>query len=277
MTSNPLASSWAKLSRAKDHADALDFQLAEATDSDKHPLTFDRQFEPETVIKIDGKMVVHVVFSIATIPTFTSDHAVLLGDALHNFRSALDHLAWALVKRGRAKLNAKTAKTIAFPMVKVGTNYRSLSESRYLPGVDSKLLTKIERYQPYRRTSVGRTMRTLGNLSDTDKHRFLIPSFTVEGSGSHAIEVQGCEGVGPIIWHMRPDVTPTGQRRVHRLKPGAKFVEQSVSFHSEFEVDVKGAMTVVPILSGTWDYVVFELERIGATCTEILSEFEVLL
>jgi hypothetical protein len=185
--------------------------MADPLASSWNPVTFKTEYEPKPgplttyergfALKFAAKLGVDIpppdtltreraIIRIATLPEFTFEHSVLLGEALNGCRASLDYLAWVLVKRQKAKLTAAQEGQIAFPVVRKRKDFFSSCHNRNLRGVpDKPFLTLFERYQPYKRTPVGRTMRALWNLSDIDKHRFVIPiltPFEVEVSNSNS-------------------------------------------------------------------------------------------
>ncbi len=274
--SKPLASAWYKLDWAKEHADTLARQLDEATNEYNHPVTFNRQSKPETTIKIPGKEVTRFIYTVATMPSITPSHMLLLGDALQGFRSSLDHLAWVLVKRRGRRLSAKDKRLVQFPMATSRIKFWASVSGKTLPGVPRKpFLTEVERFQPYRRSPIGGTMRALRDLSNTDKHRFILPAILplTSGSGLHA-EVVGpksCQQIGRVNWHV------FGLPPFPALKPGAKVAEIVVADTPNCEVHMDGTLRVVPVLRGTGRTVKDQLNIFSATCTEILSKFEAFL
>jgi len=64
---------------------------------------------------------------------------------------------------------------VYFPMASSRKSYRNGVGNR-IPGTTSKQRDFIERYQPYHRSPRGRAMRTLHVLSNTDKHRIIVPT-----------------------------------------------------------------------------------------------------
>lgn len=270
---NPLASSWAKLDRAKQHADLLQIALAEATDPQQHEITFDGKFELQPGIRVEGKTVKLVRVRIVALPELTDEHSLLLGETLQGFRDSLDHMAWTLVKRkGHRRLTVRKAERVAFPMArKRRIFWKDLVKSN-LPGVPKDpFLTLIERYQPYRRSSIGRGMRALRNLSNTDKHRFVIPLLMPLASADLTLKLEGGEPVGPAMY------------RLHRgmgLKAGTEVIRATVATIPgvECSVTVYGKLQAYPVMpERTHTEVRLALKALGQICTRVLTEVEPLL
>jgi hypothetical protein len=108
--------------------------------------------------------------------------SVIVGDVLHNLRSALDHLAWELVKRAGGKPGRHTY----FPICDTEkwwlqeTVHRRRAEDRKSPlaGVEpsSAIWRFIQAVQPYKGAAYANSLNALRVLSNADKHRQLLIS-----------------------------------------------------------------------------------------------------
>jgi hypothetical protein len=167
MAVDPLASAWAKFNWANHHMKAVDAALSRALDTDKHPVSVNTEIEGNA----DGAI---ATLRIASLPRIRADCGLTLGDVAHNFRSALDHLAWALVKLGSDPQPAEPNQ-VYFPMAPSYKRWQAKID-KWLPGVPEPYRTVIRRYQPYRRGDRAKAIRWLQRLSNTDKHRVLLPT-----------------------------------------------------------------------------------------------------
>lgn len=117
---------------------------------------------------------------------------VTVGDIAHNARSALDHLAWELVKLNRGKPGQHTGFPIYWSRTKwnanVKTPYFDAPKKRGrkspLHGVSRPVYDHIEKLQPYNRGTTPETARRatlaqLAWLNNADKHRALHVAFGV--------------------------------------------------------------------------------------------------
>lgn len=101
--------------------------------------------------------------------------ALVLGDAVHNLRSALDHLAYRLVIS-----NGQTpTRNTSYPICEKPAGYKSKATERKIEGIDTSLFPLIEATQPYNAGYDG--LGFLGELDNFDKHRMLIVSMTQTG------------------------------------------------------------------------------------------------
>lgn len=121
-------SAWLKLGQAVVHADVLkaDFERT-AVDGDSKPsVRFPIQYDAQR----HGFPI--VVSEITSLPARAS---LILGDVVHNLHGSLDHLAWALVMRGRApNLSPGKLSQVYFPIEFTNRDFRDVIPKK-LPGV----------------------------------------------------------------------------------------------------------------------------------------------
>lgn len=99
---------------------------------------------------------------------------MLLGDYLHNVRSALDHLVCQLALLD----GAPGCETTQFPITSSHGNYVS-QEPRWLRGVSPGHRADLERLQPYHAGARmnDHLLMILDEFSNVDKHRVVHPAF----------------------------------------------------------------------------------------------------
>jgi hypothetical protein len=98
---------------------------------------------------------------------------IFLGNIVHTFRSALDHVAWALYKQGRTpNLGASKERQVYFPIAATRADFNA-SLDRKLPGVGRKERAIVRRCQPFRagKRVSEHVLWVLDELSREDKHR----------------------------------------------------------------------------------------------------------
>lgn len=179
----PFDSAWLKWGRAVTHAQALEADIERvALDSHREPFgTVTAKYDPK---RHGFAMVVEYVRPMPV------EWNLMLGDVIGNFRACLDHVAWALVLRGRTpNLSEKEARAVSFPIAKDGTKFRSML-TRQLPGVHDADITIVRRYQPYLR---GKTrlrwhvLTLLDSMVKSDKHREIQGLWMVPDRASYEI------------------------------------------------------------------------------------------
>lgn len=267
---------WAKVSRGNEHL--KDFYTA-INALGRHGNILKSEIhtneEPKPVSCRDRRLWIRFGLHAKEVPTARSETGILVGEILHQYRGALDHLAWLLVGRGNTKrLDSAQRKRVAFPMAENrGSFWRGVSNK--LPGVSQDYRTLIERYQPYRRSDYGRAMKYLRNLSDIDKHRIILPVAILPSKVKLRIEFEGGDPVGPEVW----------MKSGKQLKEGTEIVRIILAATRENpKVNMKGTIGLTyglppavarPHPPFTALGLGFILESIKNTCTEILSQFEV--
>jgi hypothetical protein len=99
--------------------------------------------------------------------------SVLLGDMLFNYRSALDHLAYAAAIVGSGQNPPPSAGRVQFPICDSWRHWKDF-QSR-LDDIPRRVRTEMQFVQPYKRRDVDqfRELTALRNLNDWDKHRLL--------------------------------------------------------------------------------------------------------
>ncbi len=165
-----LSSAWAKLKRGKTHIDSLKIEI-EKVYANGSPITLRREYEPK------NRAIVIRIESVVDIP----DHwSLVVGDAVHNIRCALDHLAWQLALRhfdGIEPTNRAVIKSIHFPVVIEESKWRDSVHNQWMDGADAN---KLKRFQPF---NLGPQSRAKGvrhpfeifcgfdGIDNIDKHR----------------------------------------------------------------------------------------------------------
>ncbi len=188
MESPHLKSVREKIARAQSHFDAINSALR---------LTLSSKPEAESVtidVKGEGQ---HAISKFRKVEPIDPSLPMMIGDCIHNLRSALDHVAFQL-----AVVNGKSsgaAEKTMFPvcLAKSGDNgFNKRVERTLKPFISSAALAEIEKLQPYKAYSVPNQadLWILHNLDIIDKHRLLIIArdqfaatrfwYNIEGAGS---------------------------------------------------------------------------------------------
>jgi hypothetical protein len=148
-----------KLARATEHLDNVERAIGDFGKSQPYTVVFDD--DPNT-----GEQIIRArnVRAPGPIPA--------IGDALYNFRSGLDHLAWELVKRaGNVPILGRTE----FPIFNDPTEFAARSPGK-LKGMKQPMIDAIKDEQPCFGTNPykNRAIWSLQQYGNTDKHRELI-------------------------------------------------------------------------------------------------------
>ncbi|MEX2256916.1 MAG: hypothetical protein WEC34_15890 [Acidimicrobiia bacterium] len=181
----PFDSAWLKWGRAVVHYHALEAEVTNyIANPDRHEY-FLRWGDYDA--KRHGFPI-----TIASFTPWPTHWGVLLGDVVFNYRSALDHIAWAVVGRGRraGTLTEKEARNVYFPVV--GTNAADFKRETVvkLIGARREDLALVRKTQPYlrgKRRAQRHVFTILNDLSIVDKHRTIQPVQTITMRGSYTI------------------------------------------------------------------------------------------
>jgi hypothetical protein len=124
--------------------------------------------------------------------------AVVIGDVIHDLRSAVDHLAWQLVIANGAEPTARTQ----FPIYSTEQSYGAERAQQVLVGMSDEDKRTIESFQPFRQDAAAdrpHELAVLQELSNVDKHR-VVHATLIQTAGS-SFTIYGLEdasGMGPV-------------------------------------------------------------------------------
>lgn len=155
----------------------------------------------ETVIA-DDRFSWQLYLRVDTPPPLV-EWATILGDCLHNLRSALDAAVWELAHRDGA--TPTNPKQVQFPFCELATDWPQRLKGS-LAGLPADLLTKLEAVQPYNHTTgEGRVsaLSLLNALDIEDKHKDGIRAEIRAAEASSRSQIR-FESEGAAERHVRP-------------------------------------------------------------------------
>ncbi|MEX1047249.1 MAG: hypothetical protein WD757_09195 [Actinomycetota bacterium] len=243
------------------HKDAFEHELAKVVPPSKRKeIPLYHEIEEASPLRI------RVTWRLGPMISIPPEAALHVGDALTNYRAALDHLAWIITKRvhGLAQLDERARRGVAFPMARNSGTFPNAMK-RNLPGLDlgSPIGKLVRRCQPFGRTWQSQAMRALRNLSDRDKHRLLIPTFWFPETLKFDLDPLGFS-----ILDQRPLVAQ--QRRAIKVGTPIFTAELTSTSLQQPEVDLKCEATLYPALGGSWAAMPL-LTYVGDAVEEILD------
>ena len=156
-----LAGPLAKIERAKHHIDDLNGQ-AEAY-ACQRPLRVYRSTDGKT------NKVSYVVKNKIPVPRSL---ALVIGDAVHNLRSALDLLAFALV--GDKCPTPGQQRQVQFPFSTSADRLEATINSRHINRAGEKVVREIMKLKPY--PDGNEMLQAIHDLDLADKHKLIIPT-----------------------------------------------------------------------------------------------------
>lgn len=104
---------------------------------------------------------------------------LLIGDCVHNLRSALDHIVYALIWTNPARLGRPPSEKAMFPICDTRQGYlHQIKQLKRLDGIPETVAALIETLQPYHNREKGldhtlHPLWVLNKLENIDKHRRL--------------------------------------------------------------------------------------------------------
>jgi len=130
---------------------------------------------------------------LASLEKLPVDLALALGDAAHCLRSALDHIAFACVKK---KLTGDEERGVAFPICSTKKNFRA--SKRWLKHLPKRAASLVDTFQPYHRRKQPDAIQLsiLQTINDWDKHRML--PITASHVKRSTFTVSGTDGITAI-------------------------------------------------------------------------------
>lgn len=202
---HPLDGIHAKIKRGVQHVDALNREIDRIFTKRKRPPGFQvrHEFHPEDeTFRIVISKVDQLPLKVGT----------LVGDAVHNFRSALDQLVFELAFIDNGGSETGLGKT-GFPASTDIDNFRGGHvQNKLLAGMTQKHRAMIKRFQPYqvRKELRPRHLLTfLDDLSNDDKHRLLQPMLIApQGFGfvfPGDLQGHNCHFPGPLVTFGAPN------------------------------------------------------------------------
>jgi hypothetical protein len=157
----------AKIERAQEHRKGLDAVVGPVLDGEAEIFHIDAKLDPQSGYHI---------FRLATMPEdWRLQVGVILGDAVHNLRSALEYLFFALCSHylGVQKTE-RLGKQVQFPMEDDRNAF--VNKRMHFNKIPLSQWAVIDRAQPYHGAHHPcRAIKALRDLSNRDKHRVLNP------------------------------------------------------------------------------------------------------
>ena len=178
----------AKLARADEHFDLLEREIDTFLADESKPVAL-------SIPYLDPDSGYHLVYAVV-------EHApplrlgVIVGDVIHNVRSALDHLVWQLVLLN----GGKPGRDHSFPIADHPNDFAAQAVKR-LDGVAPRHRAVIESVQPYHGSGGPENtyLGLLSHLSNVDKHQVVHSTHAVLEDPGERISARVVRGPGEIV------------------------------------------------------------------------------
>ncbi len=262
---------WAKIERGHEHCNRYGAYIADFFSVETN--------KPRLGVKFDPKTGEHVLY-VQSAPDWTDFKkrtALLIGDAVQNFRSALDYLVYQLAIL-HTNDNIQTPEVVQFPITDSQVQFDSAALTSRRSGlreIHPDQATVIKGFQPYhgRHTVtidrvVCNPLMFLREVSNADKHRLLTTVFVI---------TQAMGIIDPIAVHIlvgdRSIWEWADLMKVASLELGAEIARRDLGNGMLIrEVDV--AATITPRVAFPEGWTVHKvLDQIEATVKDIVSKF----
>jgi hypothetical protein len=152
-----------KIERAKEHIRHLDSRIQDFLGNKPYVIGA----KPHRIPQIE-----HTTLYIVEVSPVPDDIPLIMGDAIHNLRSSLDHLAWQLVEAAGFTPNKDTY----FPVSDTAHKYASAIGKGEIKHIPQGALDMIRLVQPAFTNDM--TLWLLHQLDIVDKHRLVLTTVT---------------------------------------------------------------------------------------------------
>lgn len=198
-----------KVERAKEHIRDLELQIRHFHDGG-----------PYEVLRQDGTNG-EITFRVKVRAQPPPEWGTIIGDVIHNLRSALDYLVWQLVLA-----NGKTpGKKTGFPICQNTEEFETHGQQK-IRGVTDEVVRLVRELKPYR--GGNDVLWRLHELDIMDKHKLLIPV----GAAYSSVVLDSMEllrKTDPEIPSMYIDLRPAD--RQYPLQDGAALFRTQAGIH----------------------------------------------
>lgn len=254
-----------KLNRAKGHFDALVEEISRfQSDPENYSLALEQEAERGVG-----------VCRVANVHSPPAGIGIRIGECLHQYRTALDHLLFQLViANHKGRVPARVERRAEFPIFNNGPKFRGNSKRKRVPapgsgrakiqGIAPEAQAIIERFQPYHRRKYPgtRSLRQLQELSNIDKHRLLHVTYSAFKGSAFEFEVGNVAAITDFGFRPGPlkRKAPVATWRAHPIDPS---LGMKVDVKIELTTDITFGKAS-PAVSARGESVVKTLFDIGA-------------
>lgn len=145
---------------------------------------------------------------------------LIIGDAVNNLRSALDHLIYAIAVHESGSNSPPDEKRLAFPICNSAGEFKD--SAKRIKNLTADVRTAIELVQPYNRThpTLPALLAILRDFNNTDKHKLLRLAYSATSEGQVSFQREGSPSEQPVVTSLEVN---TGE-----LKDGAEVMAITV-------------------------------------------------
>jgi hypothetical protein len=220
MADDPFEGPILKLERAKQHIE--DF-VAQAD-------SFYKKISPRFFVQDNTKT--HERALCVDIDTTVPDHfPLIIGDAIHNLRSALDHLTWEIVK----PLNPPRPDEVYFPFCREAKSFEAILTKRQIKLASKEIVDKFRELKPY--PGGNDLLYGLHKLDIADKHQLIVPVRSLVGFDR--LDLSDLSPGFPIIENRAfTNIDKDNRLAVWRYDPSVPFVQPKKGADIEVTIQI---------------------------------------
>lgn len=215
-----LGGAWKKLRWGKGHVDRLGNEIAGFLDANLRSLR----------TEFDGEG--YLVYPAMEDPP--PHWPLVLGDAIHSLRGALDHAMWAMIMRTQRgqSLSARERRDIQFPLTRTPGELEAAPTFKWLDPYSQAIVRELQRHGGVWEAN---PLRALWKLSNEDKHRLLVSQLAALGAGTFHLRIGHNKD---ILKTTEPTILVNLADRLDNETPVARF--GAVVTGPDPQVDVQG-------------------------------------
>jgi hypothetical protein len=259
VANHPLHSARLKLDRSAELLDQLDTAVLKLNEDPKPHTTPPALWEQE-IDRLTGR--VWFIVRLPYDPDPVDDRwGLLAGDAVHNARSALDHLACRLVEHNDEQVSIRTA----FPVWSRKPSNRNERKrfSAAISGMSAPHKDSIRRLQPYEapNSPEAAKLMKLAELDNLDKHQVLVPTVAIVASAHARNPVFHTDLPGQVDYRWNERVRARKGEEFFRFSPQSNVgAVRNIELDAPFVPTFGDLTTSVAQLRDIRDYVVGVVE-----------------
>lgn len=248
----PLEGCRSKIERANEHIKNLEIETAEYLQTNK--CSFPQHYDSASD---------ELVLSFANVPVLPLRFSIIVGEAIYQLRSSLDHLVWDLCQFN----NGTPASNSGFPIFKSLDGYKSRGEPM-IQGVAASAKARIHSLQPLHRPAPTEdALWILREMNNTDKHKLI---FVAQAHTGDRVHVSFPDGI--------TSRSPTNDFRLMRIIPenGAEFYRIKTRQTSvKVDVDLAPIIAVENVALAKYEPAIPLLTQLSGAVSNIIKDFAV--
>jgi hypothetical protein len=244
-----LSSVHVKLDRAETHLDEFDKQASSVISACL-----------QSVIREYSEDETEYVFRLRKVPSVPPVLSAIVGDAVHNLRVSLDHLAWQLVIATGREPGARTSFPVRWTPPRPDANGYSLPQ--IFPGVPMDLRMTLDEVQPYKLPKPAHhSLAVLSKLDNKDKHQQLL------------VAILALRGPGAVsYWRGEGDMTAVYLGPYRDGAEISRFAYSGLEKGGEFAPTFNFAVGLSELGAGPWGLMVGAAELVRRSSSYIENE-----